>query len=170
MTAGTRTAGTVDGTGVYRLVSLRLIDESGDIRTMSVHTPSTTTNAEIESFAAAYQAVTQASLFSIHVTEVYSAVEDKNDAQTGTRDSVFDVLNILNRNASAVADTIQIHAPEPATMLDNSDEIDPASGTLGTLFTTMLAVLNGGAGGAGTYEVISARYTERKERNKAIKI
>lgn len=170
MTAGTRTAPTVDGTGVYRLISLRLIDESGDIKTMSVRAPSTLTNAEIETFVVAYQAVTQASIFAVHVSEVYSAVEDKNDAVTGTRDSVYDVLNILNRNALAAADTVEIHAPEPATMLGNSDEIDPSSGTLGTFFTAMLALLNGGVGGSGTYEVISARYSERQERNKAVKI
>jgi len=170
MTAGTRTAPTVDGTGTYRRAVIRTIDESGDQKSDGVRFPVTATNAEIEAYVAAYQAVSQASVFSVIVEETYSAVEDKNDAATGTRDSVYDVLNVLTRNATGDSKSVVLRAPEPGVMIANSDEIDPTDVALGTFLTAAVALLNGGAGGAGTYEAISIRFTERREINERIKL
>lgn len=170
MTAGTRTAGTVDGTGTYRLVSFHLIDASGDKATVSWRVPVTVINSEIEAAAAAYQAVTQASLYKITVAEIYGSVEDQNNAQNDQRDSVYDRLGILVRDAAANADNLPVLAPEADTMLADADEFDPTSTFLPTWFTTGLALLNGGAGGSGTFGVISARYSERSEINKAVTI
>lgn len=171
MTAGTRTAPTVNGTPTYKVLSFHLIDASGDKATASWRVPNTVIASEIETAVAAYQAVTQASVYKVTVADTYNSVEDAGNAQNDERMSVYDRLGVLVRDATAMADNLPILAPEPATMLGDADEIDPDNATtLPAWFTAGLALLNGGAGGSGTFGVISARYSERSEMNKAVAI
>lgn len=161
--AGTRTSGTVDGTGAYKHVSVSFIDVSGDVRTVSDDLPVGTTDAQVESLVAALQAASQASIFRVGVEMVYAGDEDLSNATAGSRDSVFDNVAVRMKNSTMnQAKTTYIPAPDPVIMLADSDQVNPASTELAAVFTAWLAVLSG-------YGVKSARYTERREINQATK-
>jgi hypothetical protein len=161
--AGTRTAGTIDGSGSYKHISVSFQDVSGDPRTISDDVPIGVTDAQVESLVAALQAASQASIFRVGVEMVYAGDEDASNAESGTRDSVYDNVAIRLKNPTAnLGKTQYIPAPDPAVMLADSDQVDPASTELGAVFTAWLALLSG-------YSVKSARFTERREINQATK-
>jgi hypothetical protein len=162
----TRTAPTVNGTSPYKRVSFRFIDASGDKNAVSFDVATATTNANIEALAVAYQVASQASLYAIEVTNSYLGAEDTSNATVGQRNSVFQKLVTLVKNVTGIPMSQSVPVPAPASviMLANADEVDPASTELGDLYTALLAVLGSG------WNVISARYSERSETNKAVKI
>lgn len=163
MPSGTRTAPAINGTPVYRRLSTRLQDVSGDIRSVSLDIPVAVTNAQMEAYVAALQATTQASIFSVEVSDVYASVGDASNAVVGQRNSVYDNVALLLKTPANLSKNGFIPAPAPEVMLVDSDQIDPTSTELIAFFTAILAV-------APTYSVVSARYTERREINQAVKI
>lgn len=165
-----RTAPTVSGTPVLKQVSLRWIDVSGDKRADSYTFFPAATDAQIEAFAAAMGAGSNANLYEVVVQDAYSDLPDANDATNATKESLFDNIVILAKNALKQTDDLFIPAPIAAMLIDNgagdSDEIDPTSVALNDIITAFMALRNVGA--AATYEVVSGRYTERKEVNKKV--
>ena len=159
-----RTAPTVDGTPDFQTVSLRWIDASGDKRSDSIQVPTAATAAQIEAFAAAMAATSNASLYAVQVTAHYNSVPDKSDAVDEPKDSVFDNLVFLAKTNTNLSQRGFLPAPEGALFVPGTDTIDPANADLATVFTTFLALV-----GAG-YSIVSARYTERREINEAVNI
>lgn len=160
---GTRTAGTVDGTGSYKHVSISFIDVSGDQRTISADVATTVTDAQVEALVAALQAASQASIWRVGVEMVYAGDDDLSNATSGSRDSVFDNVAVRFKNAATnIGITNYIPAPDPAIMVADSDQVDPTSTELAAVFTAWLATMSG-------YSVKSARYSERREINQAVK-
>lgn len=162
MAAGTRTAGTINGTPGYQLGSFAFVDVSGDERSVTIQAPAGATNAQWEAIAAAYQDATQSSLWKATINMVYEGDKDPGNAVSGSRDSVYDNVSVLYKNTARVSRDAFIPAPAPEIMLGDMDEVDGASTELAALFTAILAVSSG-------FTVRSARYTERKEINKAVK-
>jgi len=68
-----RTAPTVDGSGNVRNLSIRMIDVSGDKRAVAFELGLAVTPAEIEAFVAAYAAVTNALVYAVHDTQLYTS-------------------------------------------------------------------------------------------------
>jgi len=163
--AGTRTAPTYTATPARWRVSLKFIDASGDVRTISLDVLAADYSvAKVETFAAAEQAATQASLCSIEVAAVFAGDEDASNAGTDERNSVFDNVALRAKNATTnIAYDGYIVAPDPLVMLGSTDEIDPASTVLLDVLAAYLALKAG-------YTFRSARYTERLEKNIAIKL
>lgn len=159
-----RTAPVVDGTPDYQKVSLAWIDASGDLRSDSIQVPAAATAAQIEAFAEALADISNASLYRIEVSAVYNSVADKSDAVDAPKDSVYDNLVTLAKTNLNASQRAFLPAPEGAIFVAGTDTIDPANVDLAAMFTAFLALI-----GAG-YTIVSARYTERREINEAVKI
>lgn len=160
----TRTAPDATTTATRRIVSFLFIDASGDTFSASEDVPVAATSANIEALADALAAASQASLYGITDTLLRSGDADPDNADTDMRNSVGQGVNILLKvPATGVTKTPRLPAPVPAVMLGNTDQIDPASTELAAVITALLAIQTG-------YAAQSARYTERREKNKAIKL
>ena len=159
-----RTAPAVDGTPDFQKVSFAWIDASGDLRSDSLQVPAAATSAQIEAFAEALADISNAVLYKIEVSAVYNSVPDKSSAVDAPKDSVYDNLVTLAKTALNASQRAFLPAPEGGIFVTGTDQIDPANVDLGTMFTAFLALI-----GAG-YTIVSARYTERREINEAVKI
>jgi hypothetical protein len=159
-----RTAPVVNGTPLYRNLSLSWIDASGDLRTDTIQLPVDATNAEMEALAESIADVSNASLYKITVGDVYNSVADKSDAVDAVKDSVYDNLVILAKTALNASSRVFIPAPEGALFVPGTDQIDPGNVDLGLVLTATLAALG------LTYDIVSIRYTERREINESVKI
>lgn len=158
-----RTAGTVDGTPAYKVVSFKWMDSTGDKRTDSYQFPAAVTNAQIETLAAALAADSNAVLYDIRVQDAYSALPDAGDATNEVRPSLFSNIVVLVKTPLNDSDDLYIPAPLDDNFIPSTDE--PIVGELADSMTAFLACKNAGG---GTFEVISGRYTERREVNKAV--
>lgn len=159
-----RTAPTVNGTPQFRTVSNRWIDFSGDKRSDSLQTPAGATNAQIEAYAVALGAGSNASLYAVVVEDHYNSVPDKSNAVDEPKDSVFDNLVFLAKTVANASQRGFLPAPVGSMFVAGTDTIDPTNTDLADIFTAFLALV-----GAG-YSIVSARYTERREINEAVNI
>lgn len=154
----------VTTTAIRKQVSSRLIDSTGDKASDIIEVPVAATAAQIEAFKDAYGAITSADLYEVEVPSRWSTVPDKDNADVAERDEVSNVLNVLIKKATGESDTIPIRAPVPGLFVAGTDDIDPANADFATFLGALLAMK-----GAG-WTVVSARYTGRKQTNKAIAI
>jgi len=161
---GTRTAPTVDGTPDYTQVVLHWIDFTGDLRADSYLVPAAATDAQIEAFAVAEAAASNASLYQIERQQVYNSVGDKTNALEEVHDNVKTNLVIQAKNAASVSNRAYVPAPINTLFVDTTDSIDPASVPLGNILTAFLALLGAGWG------IVGARLTYRRDRNEQVKI
>jgi hypothetical protein len=169
--AGTRTAPDVTGAVTAKQVVFKWIDVSGDKISESWFVPAAATQAQIEAFADAKQAASQASLYAVEVQNVFGSVEDASNAEEGEKSSsVFDALSITFKNANPeiTSKRVQVQAPEGAMFLgdvgEKKDDFDPTNALLVAVMTTALALF-----GAG-WSVVWGRYVEHKEVNEKINI
>jgi len=159
--AGTRTAPTVDGTPPWQNVSFQFIDSSEDIRSVSIQFPPGTTAAQIEAVAAALQTRSNASLFNIEVKAAYASAPDAGNADPVVHLSVFDNVVMLFKNQLNQSQNIFIVAPTTDVQPTGSDTPDTTE-----LIPLGLVVVNAlEMGTTDDWQVISARYTERREKN-----
>lgn len=159
-----RTAPAVNGTPTYKKVSMAFIDASGDLRSDSLQVPAAATDAQIEAFAESIADISNSSLYRVEVGFVYNSTADKDDAVDAVKDSVYDNLVVLAKTALNASARSFVPAPEGALFVPGTDQIDPANADLAIYFAAFLALVG------GTYDIVSARYTERREINEAVKI
>lgn len=159
-----RTAPTFDGTGTRRLTTFQLIDASGDQTSVGCEFAPGVTNAQIEAVAVALQDASQASLWQITDSQLYTGDDDPDNADTEQRNSVFQGITVrMKVPATGVSQAFRVPAPVPAEMQGNQD-IPLITGTpLEDLLTALVAA-------APAYTIKSVRYTERREINQAIKV
>lgn len=153
----TRTAPAVTAAPNDYLVTLHLIDASGDFITVAVPPDAAATDVQIEAYAAAYQAATQASLYKVSQSFSWSGEPDPDNADALFRGSVKDGINLLYRNAELDALSTRLVAPVPAVMQGNQDIPLLSAQTAIDLITATLALIPG-------FNLIQAQFTERKER------
>lgn len=155
----TRTAPTVDGTGTAYNTTLHLIDKSGDQWAENILSLAAPTSAQIEAWAAAYQAASQASLWKVTTMIIYEGDKDADNADVGQRNSVQDGVNLLYKNVTTLdTQTPRLVAPVAATMQGNQDIPLLTAAEFVALINAELAILAG-------YALQSAQYTERRERS-----
>lgn len=160
-----RSAPTVNGTPTYRRVSFSWIDATGDVRTDSIDvTDAAVTDVEIEALAVALAAISNADLYKVEVSMIYGAIQDKSNATNAPRASIYQNLATLAKTPTNLSKRGFVPAPVDAIFVTGTDQIDPISVPLGNYFTALLAVFGGG------WNIASARYTERREINNAVKI
>lgn len=162
--AGTQTAPNFAAAATYKRVSLTFIDASGDEWTGSFRTPVATTAAQIDTMTADIVERSNASLYHTELTEVREGARLTSNATTDPRSqSVYDTMFLTFTNvATGASQRIYIPAPLEATF-ESPDGDVPNLTDLADLGTSSLVVM-----GAG-YTFRSARYSEHKEINQAVK-
>lgn len=155
----TRTAPAVTGAGTRFVTTLHLIDASGDIITESMTTLAAPTAADIEAWAAAYQASSKASLWGVSTQTQWFGDSDASNADVGQRNSVKDGVNMLFKSATSLNSFNQrLVAPIDANMQGNQDIPLLSNGAFTTLIGAYQTLLT-------PHTLYSAQYTERRERS-----
>lgn len=154
---GTRTAPDATTSANKIVTTLHLIDASGDQFSASYITGTVPTASEVEAWAVAYQAATQASLWKISQSSEWVGEKETNNATSNIRYQVDNGINLLFRASDLLSSfTLRLVAPVTATM-DGSDDIPlPGVVPLSTLNSATATVTG------GTFE--SAQYSTRRER------
>jgi hypothetical protein len=158
---GTRTAPTVDGTPPFQNVSYQFIDSTEDIRSVSIQFPPGTTSAQIEAIAVALQARSNASLFNIEVKASYTSAPDVGNALAEVHISVYDNVVVLFKDQVNHSQDIFILAP--ITDLQPTDSDTPVASQLIAIILAVTTALEQGT--TDDWQAISARFTERREKN-----
>lgn len=164
---GTRTAPTVNGTTTHKLVSVRYIDNSGDKKADNYIVPAAATDIQIEALIAALQAGTNASIYEVQVTQLYSGAADKNNGlNAGRSPSIHDYMYFTAKstNPDNKAKRALVPAPLEVLFVPNSDTLDPTSAEIVAVLTAWTALL-----GAG-WDVAWGSYTESTETNEKVPI
>jgi len=155
----TRTAPAATGAVTSSMLSLGLIDASGDQISEALVTPSTFSTANMETFAAAYQASTQASLWKIAYTSVWEGTIDPDNADVGQRNSVKDGVNLVWKNLTTLkTQSPRLVAPIADNMQGNQDIPLLTATEFAALIAAYATLLTG-------YTFNSAQFTERRERS-----
>lgn len=153
-----RTAPALTGSPSRIRISIGLIDASGDNYSEAIDVPATMTQAEQEALVANYQLNTQASIFEVTVSGIYSGDEDTDNADTLQRNSIKNGINLLFKDsASGLSTTPRVVAPVPAILQGNQD-IPLLVAPLPALVTSLLI-------GLAPKTFNSMQYTERRERS-----
>lgn len=154
--AGTRTAPTVDGTPLYKVVSLTWYDYTGEQRTDSYQVDADSTAAEIEAFVAAMQAMSNATLWRVQVSDSYNSVGDSSNAVEEVWEEASANLVFLAKTALNDSQNIFVPAPINAAFVEGTEELDPTYAPLATLLAAWLAMKT-------NYSVVSGRFTSRRD-------
>jgi len=156
---GVRTAPAFTAAATRRIITLHLVDASGDFWAEDWDVPVAATAANIESWAAAYAAASQASLYAITDQQIRAGQSASTGANTDQRNSVKDGINILfGNNTTNVSRSLRVVAPITGVM-DGNQDIPLMAGTELAALTTATGVISS----AGTF-LDSGQYTERRER------
>lgn len=156
---GTRTAPATTGAPTSVTLTLHLIDSSGDLFTDEITTVAGAPAPAVEAYVAAYQAVTQASVYKVTESLVWEGVESPTNAAVGQRNSIKDGINILYRNATTlVSKTLRVAAPDPAVMDANTDTVNVSAAPFAAFLSAVTPLLTG-------FSSQSVQYTERRERS-----
>jgi hypothetical protein len=162
---GTRTAPTVDGNQNALNVTLHWIDSTGEKRADSILCVTTATPAQIEAYAAAAQAMSNASLYKVTVKNEYTSTPQKSSASATVYENVGD--SIVVQFKDAVLNTSQRgyipSADNDVAMIVGTENVDPAS----TEMLAYLAALN--ALLPTNYAPVGARFSERRDINEQTK-
>jgi len=159
---GTRTAGTVDGTGSFKELSVRWIDSVGDIRSDATIIDAAASDAEIEAVAAALVPTSNASLYAIRVTEVYEGAKSKANALSAVRESLQDNIVFHAKDAGRVDRRAFFPAPVAGVFVADTETPDEGDALIITLMAAWETVW------AGTFAGVSLRFTERREINEKV--
>lgn len=158
-----RTAPTFDDTPNFRLLSLRLIDVSGDKRSEGFEISPTAAAADIEAFVAGYAARTNSKIYAVYDMQGYTAAATISGALDASKSSsVADGINFLYVSATNDSEDVRLVAPIASLFVDTTDGIDP---TAAAAFNALVEPLL-----TGTKVGVTAQYTERKEKKNNPKV
>lgn len=157
--AGTRTAPDASVANPNKIITtLHVIDQSGDKFADAIVTPTSPTLAQVEAWAAAYQAATQASLYEITQLLSWNGAAASSNAQTGSRDSVAEGINFLLKDPTNLkSQTPRLVAPLAAVMQGTQDVPLLTATEATNLTTALLNILT-------SYAFSHAQFTGHRER------
>lgn len=162
--AGTRSAPTLDGGTPTRIrLSVRLMDAGGEKRAVALDIPGQTTKLQMDTYINTMQALSNATIYEASVTDVYGSVPQESNAETDSPYvSVKDNLVLLCKNVALnKGQDAFIPAVEGIVVLDG-DVVDTTDTDYIAFRDAVVAVL-----GAG-YSAVSARFTERRDKNDSV--
>lgn len=155
---GTRTAPLFTAAVTARSITLHLIDASGDLYTENMPVAVAATAAQIEAWAAAYAAASNASLYAITDNQLRDGDADPDNAIAEYRASVKSGINMLFKNVTTTdTESERLIAPIAAVMQGNQDIPLLSAAEAAAVITTTLALLPG-------YSFQQGQYTDRRER------
>lgn len=159
----TRSAPTVDGTGSFLNVSLHWIDTAGDVRSDAYMFPTGSLDSAIETFAAAMQLYSNASLWRVDVDMAYNSIPSKANATAAVHESADDVLNILEKDPSTQqAQDVVIRAPVTSLFVAGTFDPNPAAAGLDAIADAFEALTT------STVRV-SYRFSEHRDIGKRVR-
>lgn len=159
MAVGIRTAPAVTGAVTSTLLTLHVMDASGDFWADCIGVTSAPTDIQIEAWAAAYQAASQASLYKVSTQSIWEGDADSDNAGTDQRSTIAEGINLLYKDIAAMkSQTPRLVAPILAVMQGNQDIPLLSSTEMTNLITAELAIMS-------TYALNSAQFTGRRERS-----
>lgn len=163
--AGTRTAPTVDGTPLFKLVSFGWMDYTGDRWSGMIPFAPDATAVEIEAVANVLQAASNATLHTVQVTDDYSSVPLKSQASEAVWENVKDQVVIHYKNPTTRAD-FRINIPSPGNLMfiEGTDDIDTAD----VLFTNITAAF--AAGAPAGFVPVTVRFSKHRDVNQSTPI
>lgn len=157
-------AGIIDASPDRVILTLSYIDVNGQPRTDSYDVPAATTDAELNAFAAAQGAASNASLWSVQKTTVFApAPPSKSNATDSVDDSVKDNIVVLFKNNANLAVDVFVPAPLEEELIAGTVNPDPTNTLLAAVISTAEAIWD-------AYNPVSVRYTERRQKNRATKL
>lgn len=153
-----RHAPTVDGSPNYRLLSLRLIDISGDKRAETFEISPSADDADVEAFVAGYATRTNSDIYGVYDVLGYVSPALSSQAVAASKSSsVADGINFLYKSATNDTEDVRLVAPIASLFVGTSDAVDAtAAAAFNALVTPLLT---------GTKVGVTAQYTERKEKS-----
>lgn len=154
--AGTRTAPTVDGNATFLAVSLTFYDYTGEQRTDSYKLDADSTDAEIETFVAAMQNMSNGTLWRVKVGKVYNSVGDPSNAVEEVWEEASANLVFLAKDAADNSIDFYVPAPINAAFIEGTEDIDPTYIGITNLLGSILLMKAG-------YSFVSARFTSRRD-------
>lgn len=157
---GTRSAPVVNaGTPNRVTLSVRMQDFGGDKRSVSLDVPNAVTDAQIDAYVDALQALTNSTVYEIEKGQKYTSVPMQANALNDSRESVYDNVVLLLKDVS-INKAQDAFVPAPInTLIDDGDVVDTSLVAYETWRDATDALL------AGNYEAVSVRFTERREKN-----
>lgn len=160
---GTRSAATVDGSPDYLELSFQWIDYVGDRYTCSfIASGATATPAEIEGLAADMQAISNASLWNVRVTQDYRGAMLKSNALEEVWNDAEDVMVIHYKNLATRADLyVNVPAPLDDIFVEGTEQVDTANTGFTDLLATIAAILPSG------FNPATVRFSKHREINQS---
>lgn len=156
--AGTRTAPAMTAAMTSRLISLLLIDASGDLYADSLLVPIAATSTLIDAWAVAYAAGTNASLYGILDQQLREGARLASNAVAEYRGTVAEGINLSIRDAATrVTLADRLIAPVAELMVGDSDTVNIEATEFTDWRTALLALKT-------SYTFRSAQFTGRRER------
>lgn len=154
-----------------RRMTLRLIDSRGDKRAFGFECPptATLTNTLINNFLNTYGTATNANLYSIEITNVWEAPALSSVASDEVYTSLDAIVGVLFKSVtpSPVLDDVRLEVRAPRSIMVREGEwVDTGSLILTDVIEAFDALIGALFGVA--YQPVSARFTERRDRNSAI--
>lgn len=162
----TRTAPALTEDPNFSLIHSRWVDASGDIRSISLQIDPTATDTQIDALLDNTQTASNASLFHVEVGRVWSSNPSKASATAGVYPSVYDNVVILMKTPTNFSRNWFVPAPDATIMPSDSDL--PIIIASSTLALSVSAVLEGTS--TADWDAVSARFTERREKNQRVLI
>lgn len=160
---GTRTAPPVDGTGSFARLSIGMIDAQGDIRSVSLIVDAALSAANQEALVDALQTITNASIYEIEFTQVYSGARSVSNASDEVVNSVYSNIVYHVKSSPTSSQRGYVPAPIDAVFVADTDTPDTTNADLAAWFAAVLTAVG------VAYTGQSVRYTERREINDAVK-
>jgi len=155
---GTRTAPAMTAAANDRIITLHLMDASTDTWAESIRVPVAATAANIEAFAAAYAAGSQASLYQISDNQIRAGVAQAANANTDQRNSVKQGVNLLWKYLATHSSlTPRLVAPILAALQGDLDIPIVGADPILAINLAFATLLTGG-------DFAGAQFTERRER------
>ncbi len=155
----TRTAPEFDlAAPTARLITVHLMDVSGDTFTEQLKVAIDATEAAIEAWIALYQLVTNSTLYKITQLLLWEGDADPDNATSAYRAGVENGTNLLFKDpATRDAFGVRVVAPVAATLQGNQDIPLLNGGSMDEFILATIAL-------APTYDLASSQYTTRRER------
>ena len=162
--AGTRSAPVVvAGTPNRTVLTMKFMDAGGEKRSVSIDVPNAVTDAQIDALADGAQAISNATIYEIAKQVKYTSVPLEANAQTDSPFvSVYDNLVLLAKDVSInKSQDGFVPAVEGIIVLDG-DVIDTTDVNYIAYRDALVAALG------GSYTAVSARFTERRDKNESV--
>lgn len=139
------------------VVTLHLVDASGDLWTEDIQVAPTAAIGDIEGLMQTYQLASNASIYKVTRASEWISSPDPDNATAAYRAAVENGINLLFRNDENFTKSFRLVAPIPAVMQGNQDIPLITATPMVNMITDYLTLASG-------FDLETAQYTVHRER------